>query len=144
MRYEGFSQQYPVFCDDDIKASPTWLEGILESFKDPEIKLVGGNNLPDYETKPPNWLLSLWIPVQWGRILPYYSLLDFNTEAIEISPYFVWGCNFAIRKSIIFELGGFNPDGMPKNLIKFRGDGETVVSKGILEKNYRTSVRRLF
>ena len=35
------------------------------------------------------------------------------------------------------ELGGFHPNGMPENLLRYRGDGEISVSKGILEKGYK-------
>jgi hypothetical protein len=43
----------------------------------------------------------------------------------------VWGCNFAIRKQVVLDAGGFHPDGMPEDRIRFRGDGETHVSSYI-------------
>src|SRR3989337_1555861 len=41
-----------VFADDDIEALPTWLEGIQESFQDQNTGLVGGKNIPNYESNP--------------------------------------------------------------------------------------------
>jgi hypothetical protein len=64
--------------------------------------------------------------------------LDFGNEVKEINPSCVFGCNFSIRKDVLEEAGGFHPDGMPQELIKFRGDGESYVSRYILEKGYKT------
>jgi hypothetical protein len=49
----------------------------------------------------------------------------------------VWGCNFVIRKDVLLSAGGFHPDGMPQELIRFRGDGETHVSKYIADNNLK-------
>jgi hypothetical protein len=55
----------------------------------------------------------------------------------DISPLYVFGCNFSIRKDVLLDAGGFHPDGMPSKLITFRGDGETHVSKHIMDSGYR-------
>jgi len=127
-----------VYGDDDIEAFPTWLEGIAESFSDPSVALVGGNNLPRYESKPPEWVEQLWQKTPWGITNPHYSLIDFGQEGREISPYYVYGCNFSIRKKTLAEIGGFHPDSMPEHLLKYRGDGETAVSNTILKRGFRT------
>ena len=126
-----------VFCDDDIRAFPTWLEGVLESFESQEVALVGGKILPDYESEPPEWLNQLWNENKRGRRLGYLSLLDFGDSICDIQPTFVWGCNFSIRKSVLIECGGFHPDAMPKELLRYRGDGETHVSTYIMKKGYK-------
>lgn len=127
-----------VYGDDDIEAFPTWLEGIAESFVDPAVALVGGNDLPQYESSPPLWIETLWQTTPWGKTMGILSLLDFGNKIKEIPPHCVYGCNFSIRKSILLDVGGFHPDGMPDNLLKFRGDGETVVSEAILQRGYKT------
>lgn len=66
------------------------------------------------------------------------GLLDFGEEVKTISPHYVYGCNFNIRKDILLKLGGFHPDAMPKELIRFRGDGESAVSQKIEELRYKT------
>jgi glycosyltransferase involved in cell wall biosynthesis len=122
-----------VYADDDIEAFPTWLEAIKDTFEDEDVDLVGGKNLPKFESSPPFWLERLWQQNSYGRWLGYYSLIDFGESSFEIPPEFVWGCNYAIRKNVLIEAGGFHPDAMPWELIKFRGDGETAVSKAIIE-----------
>ena len=125
-----------IFTDDDVRVSNMWLEGIYEAFQDRRVGLVGGKILPEFESTPPEWLHFLWRKTPWGMALPYYSLLDFGDVVQEISPLFVWGCNFAIREHILREVGGFHPDSMPDNLLCFRGDGETSVATSVGNKGY--------
>ncbi len=120
-----------VFADDDIEAQPTWLAAIAEGFADPTVAMLGGNNLPLFLAPPPAWLLALWhrSRAEGGLALPTLSILQLPGPARAISPFYVWGCNFAIRKSILVQAGGFHPDGMPNELIRFRGDGETHIAQ---------------
>lgn len=122
-----------VFADDDIEAAPTWLEAVAEGFRDPRVVMLGGNNLPRFTGEAPRWLLELWNRPRWGGVkaLPYLSILRLPGGVREISPLWVWGCNFAIRRSALLNAGGFHPDGMPPELIRFRGDGETHVARYI-------------
>lgn len=129
-----------VYADDDIEAFPTWLEGIAESFQDTSVVLVGGKNLPKFEIEPPDWILKMWVKDKNGnRILGYLSIIDLGDAKKEISSYHVFGCNFSIRKSVLLEAGGFHPDTMPQDIIQYRGDGETHVSKFINNMGYRTT-----
>lgn len=115
-----------VFADDDIDASPDWLEAIVTTFRDPAAQLVGGRNLPRYETPPPAWLQDFWYtPPYGGRACVYLSLLDLGDQPLAIDANYVWGLNFSIRRSTLFELGGFHPDSYPGSLRHLQGDGET-------------------
>ncbi|QIK36950.1 glycosyltransferase family 2 protein [Caldichromatium japonicum] len=121
-----------VFVDDDIEAVPGWLAAIVEAFADPEVVMVGGNNLPRFEQTPPGWLLRLWErPVYGGQAIPWLSILRLPDGIRLIAPTYVWGCNFAIRRQTLLDAGGFHPDAMPRELIRFRGDGETHVSRQV-------------
>lgn len=125
-----------AFADDDIEAFPTWLEGIYESFQDKKVVLVGGKNLPLYENQPPFWIQQKWYQLcEFGHCICDLSILDFGDEVRNISPYYIWGCNFSIRKDVLLDAGGFHPDGMPFELIRYRGDGETYVSQYVIEHN---------
>ena len=127
-----------VYADDDIEAFPTWLEGIAEPFGDEQVVLVGGKNLPKFELEPPVWILRMWEKDrQGGRMIPYLSILDLGDEFKVINPYYVFGCNFSIRKSVLLEAGGFHPDAMPPELIRYRGDGETHLARHIIEHDYK-------
>jgi glycosyltransferase involved in cell wall biosynthesis len=127
-----------VYADDDIEALPTWLEGVLESFEDSSVVLVGGKNIPNFESIPPDWILEMWEKSNNKKILGHLSILDFGEEIQEINPFYVFGCNFSIRKSILIDAGGFHPDGMPQELIRYRGDGETHVSQYIHNKGLKS------
>ena len=117
-----------VYADDDIEALPTWLEGIAESFIDPAVGLVGGKILPKFESPPPEWVAMLSRKTSTGWWLGSYSILDFGDTVHEIPHEYVWGCNFSIRKDLLKKVGGFHPDAFPREMIKYRGDGETAVS----------------
>lgn len=128
-----------VYADDDIEAFPTWLAAIAESFHDQDVALVGGKNLPIFECGPPDWIMKMWRKNKDGnRVLSYLSILDLGDEIKQIHPYYVFGCNFSIRKKTLLNSGGFHPDAMPQELIKYRGDGETHVSAFINRKRLKT------
>ena len=126
-----------VYGDDDIEATPTWLEGVAESFTDPSVALVGGKILPKFEVPPPEWVDRLSVRTDSGWSLGWYSLLDFGDTVHEIPHEYVWGCNFSIRKNILEKIGGFHPDSVPQDLIKYRGDGESAVSYSVRDLGFR-------
>ena len=119
-----------VFIDDDIEATPGWLAAIEGGFADPQVVMVGGNNLPNFERTPPDWLARFWArPVNGGQAIPWLSILRLPDGVRPIDPRYVWGCNFAVRRQALVEARGFHPDAMPREMIRFRGDGETHVSR---------------
>lgn len=135
--YEAAKGDILVYGDDDIEALPTWLEGIAESFADKSVGIVGGKNLPKFEVTPPAWVDDLKIAYKNGWWLGSYSILDFGDEVQEVRHELVWGCNFSIRKELLKQAGGFHPDSVPQELIKYRGDGETAVSAAVRNLGYR-------
>jgi glucosyl-dolichyl phosphate glucuronosyltransferase len=126
-----------VFIDDDIEAFPTLLSSINAAFENPDVALVGGKCLPKYEGPVPGWLSAMWAPNSRGeRIIAYLSLIDLGEMPRPVDPLLIFGCNFSIRRSLLVEAGGFHPDGLPEQLIRFRGDGETYVSRYLAAKGY--------
>jgi len=123
-----------VYADDDIEPFPTWLEGILDSFESYDVAIVGGKILPKFEEDPPGWILDLW---NKNNMIPYLSIIDMGDEVKYIDPLYIFGCNFSILKEVLIEAGGFHPDGMPDEFIKFRGDGETYVANYIKKNGYK-------
>lgn len=128
-----------VFADDDIEATPTWLESYHRLFADSQVAMAGGNNFPLFVQPPPSWLKCLWerSNLEGGRALSILSILHLKGGLRKFNPYMVWGCNFAIRKSVLVEAGGFHPDLMPRELIQYQGDGETYVSRYIVENDLK-------
>jgi glycosyltransferase involved in cell wall biosynthesis len=128
-----------VFADDDIEPMATWLLAIEQAFALPETAMVGGNILPIFIGTPPTWLYELWRRENpdSSYSLSCLSIQEQSEGRRELNPYMVWGCNFAIRKDVLLAAGGFHPDGMPQELIRFRGDGETHVSKFVADNNLK-------
>ena len=127
-----------VYADDDIAAFSTWLSAIRRSFRDSNVALVGGKILPEYEDEPPYWLRRLWRRRgQHGRAMPYLSILDFGETSLMTDPYYIWGCNFGVRREAVLKAGGFHPDGMPPAKRFYRGDGETWISDVVVAKEWR-------
>ena len=129
--YENASGDILVYADDDIEAFPTWLEGHAESFADPYVAMVGGKSLPRFESTPPDWVAELCNKTSRGWWIGSYSIQDFGDELHETPHELIWGCNFGIRKEVLKKAGGFNPDSLPQELIKYRGDGETALSLAV-------------
>ena len=124
-----------AYVDDDVIAEEGWLAGLAEAFEDPSVHLVGGRNLPLFEAEVPSWLGAFWSPgaQQCGLL----TLIDLGSESKDVDPLLVWGANFAIRKATLHQVGGFHPDGFPWELCRFRGDGETAVSREIARLRLR-------
>jgi len=110
-----------VYIDDDAVCDANFLAEILKPFSDIQVGCVGGSILPQFEVPPPEWLSMF---PKW-----YLSILDDSEGPKEVQ--YIYGCSFSIRRALLFELGGFNPDGFgDKRLWWYRGDGEI----GLLRK----------
>ena len=114
-----------VFIDDDVDVDPEWLNSILETFRDPDVHLVGGKNLPRFLCKPPEWLDHFWNVEGPRKWLDFISVIDFGDELMELDPLFIWGLNFSVRRSSLIRLGGFHPDYVPKPFDYYQGNSET-------------------
>jgi GT2 family glycosyltransferase len=117
--------------DDDIIAHPSWLRAMLDAFADADVGMVAGKVVPQWEGPRPAWL---------GQFRPgYLSLLDLGSERLELKwPRSAFGCNMAVRRSAVFEVGGFNPDAIgDRKLIWFRGDGETGLTRKVYDVGYK-------
>ncbi len=123
------------YLDDDVILNSKWIESIINRFnKNNNIVLVGGPCKPKWEGKKPYWLESFIINDGDRWELSELSLIDLGNKEKEISAMDIYGCNYSIKRKIAVQLGGFRPDGMPKKLLKYRGDGESGLSS-IIDKN---------
>ncbi len=137
--YQTAAGDVLVYIDDDIQAFPEWLETLKNIFADNEVVMAGGKNLPLWESDPPQWIKDEWeSPHRKNKCVYQLSILDLGDEVREIDPNFVFGCNFSVRKELVNQACGFHPDGMPKELIRFRGDGETYLSQMALQSGKKT------
>ena len=107
-RNAGVEQaQAPIvaFLDDDVVAEENWVTTIKSTFdRDPQLAFIGGRVLPMWDHDPPAWLT----PSHWAPL----ALVDYGPEEKKIggdSPLGLLTANFAIRKEVFAELGGFLP-----------------------------------
>jgi len=130
-RHRGaIEAQGEILCylDDDSFVDKKWLISIEETFENQNVVLASGNNLPLYESKPPKWLKYFWHNNNYGKYMGYLSLINFHNKMMNLPAWYAFGCNYIIKKNVFFEMGGTNPDVVPKDKQRFQGDGETALS----------------
>jgi glycosyltransferase involved in cell wall biosynthesis len=113
-----------VFTDDDATFDPRWLRAYGTAFAEhPEMGAAGGPIRPVWETPPPPWLLDY---IGNAKIFPMLSLMELYREfRLDPAGYF-WSVNMAIRRDLLFEVGGFNPEACGNIWL---GDGETGLNR---------------
>lgn len=116
------------YTDDDMIADKNMLVNIEKIFDlDYNIAVVGGKVLPKWEFEPPDWLIKYF---KNGAL----SLIE-KSEKLIIASYDIgiYSCHQAIRRDVLMECGGFNPDIIKDKLI---GNGETGLNIKILNAGY--------
>ncbi len=126
------------FLDDDVRVNRDSMNALGEAFRTPSVALVGGPSHPLFAVEPAAWLEEFYSETEEGRHCSWLSLFDGGSAQKEINPKYVWGLNYAIRKSVLFECGGFHPDCMPKRLQRFQGDGESGLNCKIAAAGLKT------
>jgi len=120
-----------LYIDDDVVADKDLLIETFKYYEDPSVGCVGGKILPKWEIEPPDWIKSF---PKW-----YLSILDDEDGPKEVQ--WLYGCNFSIRRELLFNLGGFNPDAFgDRKLWWYRGDGEI----GLLRKVHHAGKKVLY
>lgn len=116
-----------AYTDDDVICDPNWLSELIRPYLDQRVACVGGKILPKWEAKPPEW-------IRHERYRGGLSLLDWGDETKELRTPDIYGSNFSIRKSVLSEVGGFNPDSFGDIWL---GDGETGLLRKVLKAGYK-------
>jgi glycosyltransferase involved in cell wall biosynthesis len=116
------------FTDDDMIADPDLLKNIIIPFKlNPSVVVVTGKILPIWFGKnPPNWILKYC----QNHLL---SVMD-DGDDISFSkiPNRIFSCHECIRKSVLIDVEGFNPE---YTFNMYLGDGESGLHRKIVNKN---------
>lgn len=137
-RNRGFMEakgDYLLFADDDVIVFPTWIEGIVEGLENENVALAGGNVIPKFETNKPEWFNDFVIYRDHFNIMSQLSVIWTSERKNKIiNPFYIFGCNFGVKREILEKCEGFHPDGMPSDLLMYRGDGESYVS-GFVHQN---------
>jgi glycosyltransferase involved in cell wall biosynthesis len=91
-----------AFLDDDVVASPNWLESLLHHFADPSVVGVGGRMIPLWASSRPRWFPHEF---DWAVGASYRGMPE---EAARVRN--VWSCNMAIPRRVFDMIGGFRED----------------------------------
>jgi GT2 family glycosyltransferase len=98
-----------AFVDDDVLAPPGWLEALVEgAARHPHAEAYGGPIRARFEGHTPR---------SCGREQPPITTLDLGERDREVD--FVWGANFAVRRSALERIGSFD-----ESIVAPHGDEE--------------------
>lgn len=118
-----------AYTDDDCVLTPHWAEALLDTFGQEGCEVAGGPIRVDWIDPPPAWAPKLY----------KFGFLDLGPERKELAwPQFVYGGNIAVRRDVLFKVGGFNPD--TSYLDRLVGDGEM----GLCRKIYAAGGRIVY
>jgi glycosyltransferase involved in cell wall biosynthesis len=91
-----------IFTDDDVLVNTEWLAVYAREFDDDGTDCVFGRIHADWRGRRPDWFSD--------ALKPAYALLDYGDGRFEVrgraSEFY--GANFAVRKSVLTELGAFD------------------------------------
>jgi len=128
------------YLDDDVILFPNCIHTVLEAFKDKEIMYVNGSVIPydkslltsdfraKYEIRKGTYKFIYPISCFWE-----VGITEKDTRIHRAIKGSLFGGNSIYRKSVLYACHGFHPDGMPGNLLMYRGDGESHVEQFIFE-----------
>ena len=95
-----------AFTDDDIEVDAAWLEEILRGFERYSASAVGGRTQAVWEAPLPDW----WLP-EYEK--PFAR--NWGTEACRVTTFpFFYSLNLAVKRSVLGEIGLFDPRLGPK------------------------------
>ena len=96
-----------AFVDDDVRVSEDWLAALTDTFRaDPAISYAGGPVDPIWEVPCPTWFDRSGKSL-WGTL----AILDYGEEPFmfEDRRKIPLGANFAVRRTLVEHIGGFDP-----------------------------------
>jgi GT2 family glycosyltransferase len=118
-----------VFTDDDATFDRDWLLSYVKAFAtNPHMLAAGGPVRPVWEASPPRWMENF---LRNQKIFPILSLMEQSKEFSLSGRGFFFGVNMAIRRTALFELGGFNPEAFGDDWL---GNGETGLNYKLWER----------
>ena len=114
-----------IYADDDGLYNETCIEEIMKVYRQhPEVSAVGGKIHILWDGKPEDWLVEREYLL--GR-------LDYGKDLVIANNIYINGGLFSIKKNILYELNGFNPDQIGDYLV---GDGESGLCIKMHKKNH--------
>lgn len=100
------SSEWVAYLDDDMLVVPGWLEAFAEAVESHSPGALTGKVEPWFEEPPPEWLT----PRVLRSVTSAYSLKGERTYRMPANRgHELPGCNFAVRRRLALDLGGFHP-----------------------------------
>ena len=98
---EGLGE-FIIYTDDDVVVEPDWLERYANSFLQLSADAVYGRVVPEWRGREP-WFFT-------PHLRAAYALLDYGPTSFWVSELWqeFFGANFAVRKSLLQQVGGFD------------------------------------
>lgn len=116
--------KYVAYIDDDARVNKNWIEVAIDIIKNKEPDIFGGPVYPIFPEGKPEWYKN------------EYGVRGYMGETGWLKEGFIIGSNMFFKKSLLIELGGFNPNlGMIKNKIKYHEETELIYKAFELGKN---------
>jgi glycosyltransferase involved in cell wall biosynthesis len=91
-----------LFTDDDCRVNDHWLVTYAREFDENRVDCAFGRVYPDWRGTPPAWFSD--------ELNAAYALLDYGDQRFLVTDaaHEFFGANFAMRKDLLSELGGFD------------------------------------
>jgi glycosyltransferase involved in cell wall biosynthesis len=115
---------YVAYLDDDARAEPGWLAGLLRVFEtDPgKPACIGGRVWMDWGSGVPAWLPP--------RFYPVYTFVDYGAADRPLAGHeYVVGANLSFRRDVLAELNGFDPNLGRKGTSLQSGEESAIVGR---------------
>jgi GT2 family glycosyltransferase len=109
-----------LYIDDDARVAPGWLERMTHALAQDGVVNAGGP------------ICALWPPERdraWppARLENYLSVLSYgDADRVIAPPTVVYGANWAVRRSALDAVGGFDPEFGPSAGVSINGDETSV------------------
>jgi len=114
-----------IFVDDDGEYDRDCIQRIVDVYElNHNVAAVGGKIDIRWDREPENWV------IEEESVL---GKLNYGNEIVFSDKIFINGGLFSIKKSVLIEVGGFNPDQVGEYLV---GDGETGLCMKLHKKEY--------
>jgi len=81
--FNNAKYEYLLICDDDNRLFPDYVAKAFETMENhPEVGVLGGQGIPDFETAPPFWFETFKHFFAVGTQLPQSGAVTINTDSI--------------------------------------------------------------
>ncbi len=104
--------EFVAFLDDDVIVAPDWLEQVMTPFSRAEVGLVSGPSLVPEDVSLSARLAGMALSSPAAGYVAHRYLRQ-QQEPRDAGWSQIIGCNMVYRKSVLLEIGGFNPKFWP-------------------------------